>query len=985
MFHLRAPALQTPPPDLSLRFNHSDGIFLVYEALIPAANPRPDAGYVAVWRDYVNESTHVFGRLLLDEADVGHALIALEDELGADIGEFEAGDAFLAACVTAAEAEAPDSTSWQDATHGAIAVVMEFDVSDPSDPDHLFADYTSDGFVAMGEDCENLYLLGSGDPPPPPIALSTLEEFYKVLAGGAECCGDPIDECCDQTDPCCNDPDPCCGDPDPCCDSQDPCCGIDCNDNSSCTTERCVEGFCEYTWHCGRDPNACEYRFCDDGSCAFETVDCDDGDDCTDDSCDPQIGCINEFNCEGERDPCRVYDCDGEGGCTDEEVDCDDNNDCTGPDTCDPEEGCVNPWLCEEPSDPCNQRWCDEGECEEEPIDCDDDNPCTIEHCDEELGCVYEPKCVTTNPCLPKRCLPDGRCVTDSPCADNNACTIDMCIKLGESSYACEHECLECTDCSEGGGPAACKGCSCQAAGCSVSLASGQVYECGQVKLILTADCWPNCGQMSIGIAGPPELGISAPDPVNCRGDGEQQFVTVTALDIPDPNPATLYVTASTSLGAACQTTAQVTVVQLDITGERIDQDDPTNVAWSALAKDSPVYGGSEPSTADNLRLTAVPSPGTVVNVLWTWSGDGDAVFDNPPTGPSALTWNLGDILAPEGGDIEFKALLTYADGRTECGRFPTEIGIRTDDVILVGWIDPTGVPLNPIGVDPNLLAAFPPGGPPPIFDLVPALLILDDLLEGDTSPDDIPMEVSSTAPPVNNLNRTYMLHWLFKFAANPDPATLIPGGDFRDAGDNHMSDSEFDAYVADSTKYKLINRFQVRYLVGSSAFKNTPVVVQTKHVIGDTSDPLGTFFVFPGQTGPNNHKLANTDQSIWHVNEGSPDQEAIIMFNTLMGNAVPGNPKFWESIGSRIRFRYDGGTDPVISVQVYPTYSEYRNGRLVSTHVQAPTPQGVFIQFAYPFGAVPCINMPVPQLQGRCGNAVSPEEPSARVPPFLP
>jgi len=44
MFHLRAPALQTPPPDLSLRYNHSDGIFLVYEALIPAANPRPDAG-----------------------------------------------------------------------------------------------------------------------------------------------------------------------------------------------------------------------------------------------------------------------------------------------------------------------------------------------------------------------------------------------------------------------------------------------------------------------------------------------------------------------------------------------------------------------------------------------------------------------------------------------------------------------------------------------------------------------------------------------------------------------------------------------------------------------------------------------------------------------------------------------------------------------------------------------------------------------------
>jgi hypothetical protein len=41
------------------------------------------------------------------------------------------------------------------------------------------------------------------------------------------------------------------------------------------------------------------------------------------------------------------------------------------------------------------------------------------------------------------------------------------------------------------------------------------------------------------------------------------------------------------------------------------------------------------------------------------------------------------------------------------------------------------------------------------------------------------------------------------------------------------------------------------------------------------------------------------------------------------MGNAVPSDPKFWEGIGSRIQFRFDGGVDPVLRLQVYPTYDE--------------------------------------------------------------
>lgn len=91
------------------------------------------------------------------------------------------------------------------------------------------------------------------------------------------------------------------------------------------------------------------------------------------------------------------------------------------------------------------------------------------------------------------------------------------------------------------------------------------------------------------------------------------------------------------------------------------------------------------------------------------------------------------------------------------------------------------------------------------------------------------------------------------------------------------------------------------------------------------------------------------------------------------------------ESIGSRIRFRYDSLTEPSISVQVYPTYYEYHNGRLVNEYPQHPEPEGNFVPNPYPFGTVPCTTIPFPHAGGRCGDASSTEDMTARTPPFLP
>lgn len=255
---------------------------------------------------------------------------------------------------------------------------------------------------------------------------------------------------------------------------------------------------------------------------------------------------------------CKVYSC-GEQGCTSEERDCSDENPCTKNEHCDPEEGCVFEWKCPDPEDLCIERWCNEqGNCDTRVLDCDDDNDCTTEHCEPDVGCVYEWECESNSPCIQEYCIQEGeneRCVHVYPCDDRNPCTQDRCIRDGESFY-CDYKCLDCNGCDGD----ICKGCDCVWPHCTVSLDPGMVPECGQVELMLTADCWPNCGSMNIGIAGPPQLIIEQPEAVPCEGPSVQQSITVTASGVPDPNPAVLTITAS-SPGASCQNTTQVFVI----------------------------------------------------------------------------------------------------------------------------------------------------------------------------------------------------------------------------------------------------------------------------------------------------------------------------------------------------------------------------------------------------------------------------------------
>lgn len=83
--------------------------------------------------------------------------------------------------------------------------------------------------------------------------------------------------------------------------------------------------------------------------------------------------CVNDSHCRTDSDPCMGPERCVDGNCVPgERTDCDDGDDCTD-DSCDPHEGCVNDRI--------------EGCCNEDD-DCDDGDPCTVERCDPQVGCV---------------------------------------------------------------------------------------------------------------------------------------------------------------------------------------------------------------------------------------------------------------------------------------------------------------------------------------------------------------------------------------------------------------------------------------------------------------------------------------------------------------------------------------------------------------------------------------------------------------------
>ncbi|MEY3011744.1 MAG: hypothetical protein RIT45_479 [Pseudomonadota bacterium] len=167
---------------------------------------------------------------------------------------------------------------------------------------------------------------------------------------------------------------------------------------------RAFGGPCKANSECA-DTDVCVVETCDAGVCkgtdAAEKTKCDDGDDCTvGDACDGKGACASQPKDCADADACTLLPaCEPGGKCVQTaKVDCDDGNDCTA-DACDPKTGACNHTAIPGCKLPCKQ----DGDCND-GIACTADS-CVAGFCEAKVG-NDGTVCAETSACAQGACTP---------------------------------------------------------------------------------------------------------------------------------------------------------------------------------------------------------------------------------------------------------------------------------------------------------------------------------------------------------------------------------------------------------------------------------------------------------------------------------------------------------------------------------------------------------------------------------------------------
>ena len=273
-----------------------------------------------------------------------------------------------------------------------------------------------------------------------------------------------------------------------------------CNDNNPCTVDSCRNGECVFTHSAATNGFTC-----DDGdkcterdACVYDaainlslchgtTMHCDDGNVCTRDFCNSEIGACATLN-------------------LDSTVSCDDHDSCSLNDVCVEGECAGTPRVCTA-STGCRVSECNAltGECDEsitEGEECDDGVVCTADDvCDASGVCRGTHRCddlIHPNPCKEYLCSDTGDCTIvnvddDTPCDDGNACTLESVCRLGRCTgtnpFPCPSDVCNRRECVDNNGTPSCRTTFTQSTCRASSGCHDFICSQGTCETIVNTDC----------------------------------------------------------------------------------------------------------------------------------------------------------------------------------------------------------------------------------------------------------------------------------------------------------------------------------------------------------------------------------------------------------------------------------------------------------------------------------------------------------------
>jgi len=289
-------------------------------------------------------------------------------------------------------------------------------------------------------------------------------------------------------------------------------------------TGECVQAIVDDYTTCGRvdachEWSTCQAGVCDEGA----PVVCEGGTECAPMACDPATGCFKDYLPAGAT--CGAVDaCDVPGRCTGRfddcvgpaDLECDDGNACTQ-DACDPVSGCVftparQGLACDDGNTCTADDVCGAGVCGGAPADdgaaCEDGAECTVGTSCQGGECVggntIEGSCDDDDPCTTGERCEAGGCVAGERvvCADDgNPCTSDACVPGRGCVYLpsaegerCAHgdECQADGTCQAGwcvGGETLVDGTSCVSGRPCVAAETCQEGRCGGGQVVTSGGC----------------------------------------------------------------------------------------------------------------------------------------------------------------------------------------------------------------------------------------------------------------------------------------------------------------------------------------------------------------------------------------------------------------------------------------------------------------------------------------------------------------